>query len=90
MKTMKVLPNVNEVIKYSPNKGITILAYVVNVVNNIYYLYAQNRLMSIEIQHTVENDSTTGDLYDEYHEINTNIICDYCIIPEADFILNNY
>lgn len=48
-------------------------AYVLNNFNDIYYLYVQNRIMAIEIQHTVEIDST--------------LICDYCIIPEADYIL---
>lgn len=51
-------------------------AYVLNNFNDIYYLYVQNRIMAIEIQHTVENDP-----------INSTLICDYCIIPEADYIL---
>lgn len=62
-------------------------AYVLNNFNNIYYLYVQNRIMAIEIQHTVENDPITGDLYDEWHQIDSTLICDYCIIPEADYIL---
>lgn len=56
-------------------------AYVLNNFNNIYYLYVQNRIMAIKIQHTVENDPITGDLID------STLICDYCIIPEADYIL---
>lgn len=87
MKTMQYIPNVGEVINYFPNKDTPILAYVINIINNTYYLYTQNRLIAIEIQHTVENDPITGDLYDEYHEISNDIICDYCIIPEADYIL---
>lgn len=55
--------------------------------NDIYYLYVQNRIMAIEIQHTVENDPITGDLYDEWYQIDITLICDYCIIPEADYIL---
>lgn len=43
--------------------------------------------MAIEIQHTVENDPITGDLYDEWYQIDSTLICDYCIIPEADYIL---
>jgi hypothetical protein len=42
---------------------------------------------AIEIQHTVENDPITGDLYDEWYQIDSTLICDYCIIPEADYIL---
>lgn len=49
--------------------------------------YVQNRIMAIEIQHTVENDPITGDLYDEWYQIDSTLICDYCIIPEADYIL---
>lgn len=62
-------------------------AYVLNNFNDIYYLYVQNRIMAIEIQHTVENDPITGDLYDEWYQIDSTLICDYCIIPEADYIL---
>ena len=87
MKTMKKLPKVGEVIRYEPQEGITILAYVSNRINNTYYLYTQNKLVVIEVQHTVEDDPITGDLYDTYHEVNTTILCDYCIIPEADYIL---
>ena len=36
---------------------------------------------------TIEEDSMTGDMIDEYDIIDTNIICDYCVIPEADNIL---
>lgn len=36
---------------------------------------------------TVENDPITGDLYDEWYQIDSTLICDYCIIPEADYIL---
>mgnify|MGYP000997685946 CR=1 FL=1 len=57
---------------------IVIPAYVLNNSNNVYYLYAQN---------SVENDPITGDLYDEWHQIDSTLICDYCIIPEADYIL---
>lgn len=54
-------------------------AYVLNNFNDIYYLYVQNRIMAIEIQHIVE--------YDEWYQIDSTLICDYCIIPEADYIL---
>lgn len=87
MKTLFKLPNVGEVIHYHPQEDLTILAYTLNIINNTYYIYVQNRIIAIEIQHTVGNDPTTGDLYDEYHEIDSNIICDYCIIPEVDYIL---
>ena len=87
MKTMKKLPKIGEVISYEPQEGITTLAYVFNRINNTYYLYSQNKLVAIEVQHTVEDDPITGDLYDTYHEVNTTILCDYCIIPEADYIL---
>ena len=33
------------------------------------------------------NDPITGDLYDEWYQIDSTLICDYCIIPEADYIL---
>ena len=56
-------------------------AYVLNNFNDIYYLYVQNRII------TVENDPITGDLYDEWYQIDSTLICDYCIIPEADYIL---
>lgn len=62
-------------------------AYVLNNFNDIYYLYVQNRIVAIEMQHTVENDPITGDLYDEWCQIDSTLICDYCIIPEADYIL---
>lgn len=62
-------------------------AYVLNNFNDIYYIYVQNRIMAIEMQHTVENDPITGDLYDEWYQIDSTLICDYCIIPEADYIL---
>lgn len=87
MDTIKLLPKVGEVIQYTPKNDITTLAYVVNRVNNTYYLYTQNRLVAIEVQHTIEDDPITGDLIDKYSEISTNEICDYCIIPEADYIL---
>lgn len=76
-----ILCKVNEVI---------MPAYVLNNFNDIYYLYVQNRIMAIEIQHTVENDPITGDLYDEWYQIDSTLICDYCIIPEADYILKKY
>ena len=40
MKTMKKLPKVGEVIYYEPQEGVTVLAYVFNIVNDAYYLYA--------------------------------------------------
>lgn len=66
---------------------VVIPAYVLNNFNDIYYIYVQNRIMAIEMQHTVENDPITGDLYDEWYQIDSTLICDYCIIPEADYIL---
>lgn len=84
---MKYLPNVGEVVSYTPNEELTIPAYVVNIVDNIYYLYAQNRLVAIQVQHTIDEDPMTGDKIDEYDAIDTNTICDYCVIPEADNIL---
>jgi hypothetical protein len=62
-------------------------AYVLNNFNDVYYLYVQNRIIAIEMQHTVENDPITGDLYDAWYQIDSTLICDYCIIPEADYIL---
>lgn len=35
----------------------------------------------------IKNDPITGDLYDEWYQIDSTLICDYCIIPEADYIL---
>ena len=32
-------------------------------------------------------DDSINDMIDEYDIIDTNIICDYCVIPEADNIL---
>ncbi len=87
MKTMHCLPKVGEVINYEPQKDLFVLAYVVNKINNLYILYTQNRLIAIEVQHTIEEDVNTGDLIDEYHEICTTEICDYCVIPEADYIM---
>ena len=87
MKTMKYLPNVGEVVSYTPYEGLTIPAYVVNIVDNTYYLYAQNRLVAIQVQHTIDEDPMTGDKIDEYDVIDTNTICDYCVIPEADNLL---
>ena len=66
---------------------VVIPAYVLNNFNDIYYLYVQNCIMAIEMQHTVENDPIIGDLYDEWYQIDSTLICDYCIIPEADYIL---
>lgn len=66
---------------------VVISAYVLNNFNDVYYLYAQNRIVAIEMQQTVENDPITGDLYDEWYQIDSTLICDYCIIPEADCIL---
>ena len=89
---MKIISNLsgihsNEVILCRTERGIVIRAYVLNILNNVYYLYVQNRIIAIEVQHTVENDPITGDLYDEWCQINSTVICDYCIIPEADNIL---
>ena len=69
---MNYLPNVGEIVSYTPNKELTIPAYVVNIVDNIYYLYAQNRLVAIQVQHTIEEDSMTGDMIDEYDIIDTD------------------
>lgn len=66
---------------------VVIPAYVLNNFNDVYYFYAQNSIVAIEMQHTVENDPITGDLYDEWYQIDSILICDYCIIPEADYIL---
>lgn len=84
---MHCLPNIGEVINYEPQEGLFTLAYIVNKINNLYILYSQNRLIAIEVQHTIEEDANTGDLTDVYHEICTTEICDYCILPEADYIL---
>lgn len=88
---MEIISNLSEVCKNAvvlcKVGEITIPAYVLNDFNNICYLYIQNRIVAIEIQHTVENDPITGDLYDEWHQIDSTLICDYCIIPEADYIL---
>ena len=80
---MEIISNLSEicsgtVILCKANKVI-MPAYVLNNFNDIYYLYVQNRIMAIEIQHTVEND--------EWYQIDSILICDYCIIPEADCIL---
>lgn len=66
---------------------VIIPAYILNSCNSVYYLYIQNSIVAIEIQHVVGNDPITGDLYDEWHQIYCTLICDYCFIPEADYIL---
>lgn len=53
-------------------------AYVLNNFNDVYYLYVQNRIIAIEMQHTVENDPITGDLYEnEFIPVIKNIIEDF-------------
>lgn len=90
-RKMEIISNLSEICNnavVSCKVGeIVIPAYVLNNSNNVYYLYAQNRIVAIELQHSVENDPITGDLYDEWHQIDSTLICDYCIIPEADYIL---
>lgn len=56
---MKKLPKVGEVVYYEPQKGVTVLAFVFQIVNNIYYLYAQNKIVAIEVQHSVEKNPIT-------------------------------
>ena len=87
LHTIKNIPKVGEVIYYYPKENVITLAYVLNEYNNIYYLYTQNRIIGIELQHDISTDPNTGDLYDEWHEITTFQISDYCILPEIDYIL---
>lgn len=88
---MEIISNFSEVqngtVILCKENEVVIPAYVLNNFNNIYYLYVQNRIIAIEMQHTVENDPITGDLYDAWYQIDSTLICDYCIIPEADYIL---
>jgi hypothetical protein len=90
-RKMEIISNLSEIcnnaVVLCKVGEIVIPAYVLNNSNNVYYLYAQNRIVAIELQHSVENDPITGDLYDEWHQIDSTLICDYCIIPEADYIL---
>ena len=54
LHTMQRLGNTGEVIYYYPVEGITILAYIVNVLPkdeniDIYFLYSENRLVSVQL-----------------------------------------
>lgn len=83
---MEIISNFSEVcngaVILCKENEVVIPAYVLNNFNDVYYLYAQNRIIAIEMQHTVENDPN-----DEWYQIDSTLICDYCIIPEADYIL---
>lgn len=92
LRTMQRLGNQGEVIYYYPAEGITTLAYIVNILpkdsnTEIYFLYSQNRLISVEVQIVTEMDPIDEVPITECYEINSTLICDYCIIPEADYIL---
>lgn len=88
LKTLRKLPKIGEVIHYYPNEDDDfVLAYVLDYYNDVIYLYVQNRIMAIKIARTIEEDLLTGDLYNDVYEVHTREICDYCIIPEADYIL---
>ena len=80
------MKNKNEIITLN-FKGIAIDAVVINFISTTYYdktnetvtkylCYAQNRLIIA----TETNGIIT----------NNKIICDYCVIPEADEILKNH
>ena len=92
LRTMQRLGNTGEVIYYYPVEGITTLAYIVNVLPkdeniDIYFLYSENRLVSVEVQTVNEMDPIDEISTTECYEIDSTVICDYCIILEADYIL---
>lgn len=92
LRTMQRLGNTGEVIYYYPEEGVIDLAYIVNVLPksdhvDIYILYSQNKLIAIEVQTVNEVDPIDDILITECYELDSKIICDYCVIQEAEYIL---
>lgn len=69
---MTYLQNITpgDIIEYSPKEDLTIKACVLSIVDTTYYIYAQNRIVALSTTDSIITDS--------------NIICDYCVIPEID------
>lgn len=63
-----------------------IIGYVIAEFDDKVIIYAQNRLVLITITTDYTCDVETGDWICNYYQ-NSKVICDYCIIPEADMIM---
>lgn len=61
MKRLEYLPIIGEVVRYHyDDTEYFTLCYVLNIVNNVYYLYDGNQIIAVEIQHITRRDSETG------------------------------
>lgn len=84
---MKLSIKKGDIIDYSPKENLTIPAYVLSIVDNSVYAYAQNRIVAIKIQDNSTIDPETNEIQEMFVIVDSDIICDYCIIPEADSVL---
>lgn len=84
---MKLSIKKGDIIDYSPKENLTIPAYVLSIVDNSIYAYAQNRIVAIKIQDDSTIDPETNEIQEMFVIVDSDIICDYCIIPEADSVL---
>lgn len=84
---MKLSIKKGDIIDYSPKENLTIPAYVLSIVDNSIYAYAQNRIVAIKIQDDSTIDPETNEIQERFIIVDSDIICDYCTVPEADSIL---
>lgn len=79
--TLKELPKIGDIVNYTDITG-NVTACVININNHTWYLYTKiAQLIAVEIQY--------DEIQDEYIIIDKFIISNYCIIPDAEYIVEN-
>ena len=79
--TLKELPKIGDIVNYSDETG-NVSACVININNHTLYLYTKiAQLIAVEIQHDI--------ITNEYIIVDKFIISNYCIIPDAEYIVEN-
>lgn len=80
---------VGEVIWYNLNNqdNYPYLVYIVNIIDDTYYLYTcgSHQLYAVEVYHNKHTENNIEQ--EEYYESEPKLVCDYIVIPEADYIL---
>lgn len=79
--TLKELPKIGDIINYTDETS-NVLACVININHNTCYLYTKMaQLIAVEFQYDeIKNEHTVIDKF---------IISNYCIIPDAEYIVDN-
>lgn len=79
--TLKELPKIGDIVNFRDTTGNTI-ACVISINYHTWYLYTKiAQLIAVEFQY--------DEIKNEYTVIDKFLISNYCIIPDAEYIVDN-